>query len=444
MNIKTKLLIINMMKRMGIWRMYLLLHETIANFRAYICKRRYAKHLVKLRAKPRNEKIRVLFIVSEIAKWKEQRVYEEMVRSDVIEPIVGLSAWNMQNEYNCSNDDLVQTYRSAEEFFDRLGVRHIRTVKVENGKRIFTDLSDYRPDIVFYTEPWGPCKKQDPWTVSKYAITLYVPYFTPNYGFLENECHHVFHRQLYGLFCMNEGSCSAYEESLSSTPHSVRFIPVGHPGLDFYSQTAAHRQDVSGYVIYAPHCSIPNPKIENQFERYSTFDWNHTEILEYAKRHPEFNWVFKPHPVLKSMVLQAGLMTEDELSKYYAEWARIGTVCADGDYQELFLQSRAMITDCGSFLTEYGATGKPVIHLICADNQYKPSSFLRDLYNTYYQVHDLVEMEKVFKNILEEGKDPMRERRNEEAVKAGIINSNSAYKIVKFIKGLAGRDTVNA
>ena len=103
-----------------------------------------------------------------------------------------------------------------------------------------------------------------------------------------------------------------------------------------------------------------------------------------------------------------------------------------------------MITDCGSFLTEYGATGKPVIHLICADNRITPIFLMRDLYDAYYQVHDLCEMKAVFKNVLEDGNDPMRDRRCKEASRAGIVNSNASSEIVKFIKDIAGRNSENA
>ena len=60
------------------------------------CAGRYRKLLASARRKPRGEKIRVLFIVSEIAKWKEQSLYEAMERTGEFEPIVGLSAWNKQ------------------------------------------------------------------------------------------------------------------------------------------------------------------------------------------------------------------------------------------------------------------------------------------------------------------------------------------------------------
>ncbi|MBO5939577.1 MAG: hypothetical protein J6R18_00070, partial [Kiritimatiellae bacterium] len=53
---------------------------------------RYRRHMVRLRGKGENEKIRILFIVSDIAKWKEQSLYEYMERSGTFEPIVGITA----------------------------------------------------------------------------------------------------------------------------------------------------------------------------------------------------------------------------------------------------------------------------------------------------------------------------------------------------------------
>ena len=395
-----------------------------------VCKFRYARHIKRLRVKPRTKKIRVLFIVSEIAKWKEQKIYEAMKSSDDFEPIIGLSAWNRQRRLSASELDLV--HNKAEAFFKKLGDRIVRTVKVERDRKVYCDLREFDPNIVYYTEPWGPCEKQDPWTVSKFAITVYTPYFVPNYGVMSLDCHQFVHRLLYAYFTLNEDWCLAYRRSLRFVAHSTRFVPTGHPTLDYFTD-APNMPSSGDKVIYAPHFSFFNPNSPGYTQRYSTFDKNRNEILEYAKRHQEFNWVFKPHPVLREWVHLSGLMTQKELDAYFDEWAKIGEVCEDGDYQGLFLESRAIITDCGSFLTEYGSTGRPVIHLICAENTYTMTPLIEKLYATYYRVHNFGEMYETFKLVLEERKDPLRESRLEEARKAGILNSNATNSIVSFI-----------
>ena len=77
----------------------------------------------------------------------------------------------------------------AEEFFDQLGARHVRTVIYRDGQRGYRDLSDFSPDIVFYTEQWSPCEKQDPYTVSKYALTFFAPYYVGDYCQMQLDCH---------------------------------------------------------------------------------------------------------------------------------------------------------------------------------------------------------------------------------------------------------------
>ena len=418
--------------RLHVHGLYTWLRENKTAIKALVCKIRYARHIRRMRAKPKGEKIRVLFIVSEIAKWKEQKVYEVMERSGIFEPIVGLSAWNRQ--LSLSPAELDAVHNRAEIFFERLGDQTVRTVMVDGDKKVYRDLSEFKPDIVYYTEPWSPCEKQDPWTVSKFALTVYTPYFTPNYGVLSLDCHQLVHRLLYAYFTLNEAWSNAYRRSLRFVAHSTKFVPTGHPGLDFFAN-APNIRPRKNSVIYAPHFSFYNPNQPDYPQRYSTFDKNRNEILSYAKQHPEFNWVFKPHPLLREWIKSSGLMSQKEVDYYFSEWAKIGVVCEAGDYQDLFLDSFAIITDCGSFLTEYGATGRPVIHLICSANKYTPTHLIKRLYDTYYQVHSIDEMQAIFGLVLENRKDPMKERRLAEARNAGILNSNAAHCIKHYFLG---------
>lgn len=420
----------------GVLWVYYRLDEFFLAIQIRICKIRYAKQLNRIRSKNPGDKIRVLFIVSEIAKWKEQWLYKAMEKSGVFEPIVGLSAWNQQREHLCSNDELLRIHSRAEKFFDALGDRHVRTVRIVNGKRVFCDIAEFEPDVVYYTEPWSPCRGQDPFVVSKCALTFYSPYFVPNYGRLELDCHLRLHRMLFGYFCLNALWKKAFEDSLVNSSYCAKFIPAGHPALDFFTQ-AEPRPSIKNYIIYAPHYSITHPSRVNQF--YSTFTWNRNEILAYAKCHSEFNWVFKPHPLLRKILTKTGYMSKEEVEGYYAEWAKIGLVCEDGDYQELFLESRVMITDCGSFLSEYGATGKPIIHLISPTNKCVPIWLTKQAYDTYYQVHDSKEMYSVFKMILEEGLDPRKEERLKAVRDAGFSAGCASDNIIRYLREILRR-----
>ena len=423
-------------KALGLYQFSVWFRENLHPMRALLCKFNYKRQLERIRNKPKSEKIRVLFIVSEIAKWKEQKVYEQMESSGIFEPIVGLSAWNKQS--GLSSSELEAVHTRAEAFFDRLGDRHVRTVRIESGEKVFADLREFNADIVYYTEPWSPCKGQTPWEVSKFALTFYTPYYVPNYGYLYQECHLPVQRCCYGYFCLGEAWKVIFEKSLRFVVHICQFVPTGHPALDYFSCVSSGQRE-GDKIIYAPHFSFYNVNSPDYIQLYSTFDWNYKEILQYAKQHREFTWVFKPHPILRMWAQASGLMTKQEVEKYYNEWAKIGIVCEDGDYQKLFREARVMITDCGSFLTEFGATGKPVIHLKSSRNPRTPIQRMKGLYDTYYQVNNLDEMYGAFKMVIEECRDPNRDQRLVAVKNVGLCGVNASANIVNYLKLIFSR-----
>ena len=221
------------------------------------------------------------------------------------------------------------------------------------------------------------------------------------------------------------------------TCHSCRFVVTGHPALDRFNRESGREPKV-GYVIYAPHFSFPHP-LQEDFYTIGTFDWNGKQILEYAEAHPEIKWVFKPHPILRKILSEFGVMSKAEVDDYYARWEKIGLACYDSDYQELFLESRVMITDSGSFLPEYGSTGRPVIRLICAKNKHIPPKAARDVYDTYYNVRDLDEMYSAFKMIIEDRRDPNREKRLAAVRAAGLTGCDASTNIINYLLGLFNR-----
>ena len=133
-------------------------------------------------------------------------------------------------------------------------------------------------------------------------------------------------------------------------------------------------------------------------------------MLNYAKKHPEINWIFKPHPNLRHMLITTKTMNETEIDAYWASWAKVGQVHEVGDYLDLFEQSSLMITDSGSFLTEYFYTSQPVIHLRRADSVPFNSS-VKKIIENYYQAYNQEELEKYLDMILVDKKDPMKEQR---------------------------------
>lgn len=431
-----KEIIKRILKRLGVYTFFFrTVFENRLILKTMKCAWRYRRLEKIAKRKPKDEKIRVLFIVSEIAKWKEQSLYEAMERSGEFYPIVGISAWNKQSGLNI--DELESVHKRAEEFFDRMGDRHVRTVTIEDGHKIYHDLSEFNPDIVFYTEQWSPCPKQHPFDVSRYALTCFLPYYVPDFGITQIDCHQQVERMSWTYFCLGESWAKLYRRSLLLTCHSNKFVVTGHSALDvFYEQR--DRMPKVGYVIYAPHFAFPHP-MQQEFYLIGTFEWSGMAMLKYAEAHPEIKWAFKPHPILRKLLSEFGVMSKAEVDDYYRRWERVGVACYDSDYQELFLESRVMITDSGSFLPEYGSTGRPVIRLMCDKNKHVPPKAAKDVYDTYYQVHNIDELHSVLKMVVEDGRDPNREIRLSAVSRAGLRSQNASDNIVRRLQSVYDR-----
>lgn len=426
------------LKRAGMYDFfYQKVYENRVVFKVLKCAWRYHHLVRRAKSKPRNEKIRVLFIVSEIAKWKEQSLYEAMDKSADFFPIVGISAWNNQNERVISSSEYQRVQECAERFFDRLGDRHVRTITIENGNWVYHNLYEFSPDIVFYTEQWAPCRQQHPFDVSKCALTCFLPYYVPDFGIANYDCYQQVERMSWTYFCLAESWRRLYQRYLWFMSYTAKFIPTGHPALDYIGQNR-DRTPEEGYVIYAPHWAFPHPG-QDDIYIIGTFPWNGREILAYAEAHLEVKWVFKPHPLLRRTLIRSGVMTQEEVESYFDRWSKIAKVCMDGNYQELFIQSRAMVTDCGSFLPEYGSTGRPVIRLICSQNRYVPPAVAKNVYDTYYQVHNIEELYATFKLVIEGRQDPKKESRLVAIQEAGLYESKASQNIMNYLLKTFGR-----
>ena len=402
--------------------------------RAYTCRRNYAKVLKRIRNKDRSSKINVLFVVSDPVKWKCQKLYEAFMHDSRYSPIIGLSAWNVQSTMD--DDELERHLTMAEAFFDMLEDVHVRTVRVH--PRAYFELSEFSPDIVIYNEQWLPSWNQWPGPVSRFALTFFIPYYVPDYANIEIDCMQKVERYSFGYITLSEAWSNLYYPHFGRWTSSARFIACGHPSLDFFNGVVDLPVPHDGYVIYAPHFSIGYGGYKWHIMQ-GTFDWNGKAILQYAKDHPEIKWVFKPHPLFKKFLTKCGYMTENEISSYYSEWEEFACCCYTGDYQDLFLKSRAMITDCGSFLAEYGATGRPLIHLWSTLNSETPPQPSKRLWDEYYRVSNLDEMFDAFEMVLERNEDPKRESRLQAVMELQLGGTNASANILRYIRQITGR-----
>lgn len=389
---------------------------------------RYEHVLRELREKTkRGEKLRVAFVFNENAKWKAQTLFDLMKSSDHYSPFIALTLADI--DWQLPDYKQKEKYESNRRLLENRGMEVVEAYSFSAHYPVALDT--LKPDIVFYQQPWAVAPNQMPAFVSYSSLTCYIPYFVANYGDFYIDCSQEFHRQLWRYFILNRAWERCFGRRIHCWTHAGKLLGLGHPGLDNIMKSKPN-ETLGETVIYAPHWSISVPGHEN-FENYSTFLWTGRPILDYAKAHPEIKWVFKPHPTLRQALHRTGVWSDEEIDRYYDEWGRIGTVCQTGDYQELFLHSKCMITDCGSFLTEYFSTGKPLIHLISPTVKLKPLSPSQKMFDSFYKVHKFEELEGLLDQIVYRNSDPKLELRKKILSDMGLDGALAAEKILKYL-----------
>ena len=131
-----------------------------------------AKIIKRLRGK---KQLKVLFLVSENSKWKAQSLYDEMEKSDIFDPVIGLTQLTIvHNKQDVTRDELDFNYN----FFISKGMNVIKTY--QNNQ--YLDLNTFDADIVFYQQPWAISPMQIYNHTYKKSLLCYIPYHSPNYG----------------------------------------------------------------------------------------------------------------------------------------------------------------------------------------------------------------------------------------------------------------------
>lgn len=394
--------------------------------RVWIVAARYKQRKIELGRRLRSgKKLRVLFLVSEAEKWKEQTLFDAMRASGVFEPLIGVSCradwWN--------HPEYIDIFNGIKDFFLKKRMDYVELADFSTMMDV--PLQRFSPDIVVYTQPYDWRSEYLPYAVSRYALTCYIPYYVPTQMALPNHYGLELHRTVTWFFEINERWVKLYKSLMKPWMYCAEIIGKGNPFMDFYSANKS-RGSGADMVIYAPHWSFDHPGNVNG-NNLSTFLWNGREILSYAKQHKEMKWVFKPHPGLYWHLIQSGAWTKEESDSYFAEWWSFALKCEGSDYYKLFERSRALITDCASFLAEYPPCGGAMIHLISSTCKDPPNPIQNQMYDTFYKVHNLEEMERVFDDVLVKGLDPNRDVRMKAVRELNLIGNNAAENILKHI-----------
>lgn len=160
---------------------------------------------------------------------------------------------------------------------------------------------------------------------------------------------------------------------------------------------------LSGYpkmdAMYEPVKDMPNWTLENTVHilfapsmawRYSSFMSVKDVMLEIAEAMGNVSWIFRPHPLLGTSLINNGqIKSLEEYESYLNRWRNLpnASVQIGGDYMDTFKTSDAMIADGTTFLTNYQYARKPLLYIRCGREE-NLSEYGKKLYDCLYICDD--------------------------------------------------------
>lgn len=385
--------------------------------------------LHRLRSFAKESPVNVFFFVSEIAKWKAQSLYEQLELDDRFVPTICI--YPMLKELELHSSQISVLLEEKLSYFRNKNMNVINIWNIHKGclKRSYFDSCG----IIFYQQTWDSPPAPSPIHIAKKFLTFYIPYYLANNYSKELDLCMSLQRHVFGYIVPSEDIKEFYYKEVSKHKFAGRILGLGHTSTDCFHTIERTKKEFT--AIYAPHFSFPCSTTQ-RLVYYSTFLENGEFMLEYAKKHQEIKWAFKPHPRLKSELEDTGIWTKEKINKYFKEWETIGEFCYSSDYQELFVNSDIMITDCGSFLTEYACTGNPIIRMVSPLLSLSPYPIVEELYSTYYCVKNNIELEKALNLLIIKKEDPQKAIRQKAVERVGLGKHSAAAKIKDYLSNL--------
>lgn len=328
----------------------------------HLFKRMQIKHAELLKQLNGKEKLKVVFLAIHKSVWKVDPVFQKMLKDPFFEPIILVCPYTPYGE-----ERMWQDMQEAYEYFEQKGYPLLSSY-VENEQR-WLKLEEIQPNIVFFTNPHDLTRKEYYEDAYLNYLSCYVPYFflTTTHGNDQSIYNNKFHNAMWKSFMPHQYSMDRAKQI--SACEAKNCILTGYPSCEYFvNKSIATLTDRGAWkkqlgkkrIIFSPHHTIDVGELE-----ISNFISIADYMLDIAKKYKhKVQWSFKPHPILKSKLFLHPDWGRKKTEAYYNFWEEQEyTQLDDGDYTELFLQSDAIIHDCGSFIAEYLFIEKPCAYL---------------------------------------------------------------------------------
>lgn len=143
----------------------------------------------------------------------------------------------------------------------------------------------------------------------------------------------------------------------------ANLVTAGYIKMDRLNEQTVYPRNRKRIII-APHHTIMQSTRKalalSNFMRFADF------FKKLPSLYPDVEFIFRPHPLLYPTLARKDVWGKEKTDKYFEDIQSLSNMIWQdgGDYFETFANSDGMIHDCGSFVSEYVYTRKPMCFML--------------------------------------------------------------------------------
>ncbi len=378
------------------------------------------------------EKVNVTFLVSMTSMFPAENLMKKLLQdtdfhvSLYVIPDVRFGNKEMERMYLDTFNELKQKYPFVQQTID-LTKQSLPPIDVIANADIICYPSPYDISYSLYNPIYAICQKK---------LSIHI-----NYGFFRSKYDRIIYNMdnyncFWKVFLETNINLQEYIEYGQCKGRNA--VVTGYSKMDALN-TSLKKKKKRKRIIIAPHHSVEGGT--NKILSLSNFEQYADLFLSLPKLYPNIDWVFRPHPVLFTVLKRPNKWGEQKVNQYIQEMTSYKNVIysTEGNYLDEFILSDGIIQDCGSFLVEYFYTGNPCCYMLKnpEDIEEKFTKLGQDCLSHCYVSYDRESIIQYIENVIVKGDDIKKIARNEFSKKEILINyPHATDSIIQILKNI--------
>lgn len=369
----------------------------------------------KIRKLSKLKKIKVAFLVTFKATFPARPVFEKMLDDDYFDPYI-IVIPNVFRTMKYQIDLYRDTYSTLhEQFGDRVihGYNEQEDTYLELGEKY---------GIMFFANPY---KHYDhpyhniEYFLDKNVLPVYLNYGFPALKFWEEVIAFDFYNYMWKVCIENDSNLIHLQQH--ETIRGINGLVTGYIKADDIARESVINRTRKTILICPHHTVFGWSKLNiSNFLQYAEL------FLKLPRMYPEIDFVFRPHPLLWTNLRNNKIWSQVKIETYLEEVRAIPNMIFDESayYFDKFVNSDAMIHDCGSFIAEYLFTKKPCCYMMRNKEMTMRTltPFGQKCMDNYYSAFCEQDIIDFIDNVVLKREDPMKEARETFVEKELMVN----------------------